>query len=187
METRLLGYYGEQAAMDYIRHQTDYRIRCCNYRNRMGEIDIIADHGRTLVFIEVKTRRSERYGRPCEAVERRKRQKITCVASGYLKQFRLWDKPVVLTSSKSGPALTISRYPPRRPCFFCRKAVNSCLHAFQVLRPWPWRSRHRRRDGYFKRPAVLRFGGIASTSVKEAKERVRAALRTAVMSFPCGA
>ena len=93
METKLLGYYGEQAALAYIRHQTDYRIRCCNYRNRMGEIDIIADHGRTLVFIEVKTRRSERYGRPCEAVEWRKRQKITSVASGYLKQFRLWDKP----------------------------------------------------------------------------------------------
>ena len=59
METRLLGYYGEQAAMDYIRHQTDYRIRCCNYRNRMGEIDIIADHGRTLVFIEVWPRADE--------------------------------------------------------------------------------------------------------------------------------
>ena len=57
METKLLGYYGEQAALAYIRHQTDYRIRCCNYRNRMGEIDIIADHGRTLVLS--KSRRED--------------------------------------------------------------------------------------------------------------------------------
>lgn len=93
METRLLGYYGEQAAVTYIRHKGDYHIRCCNYRNRVGEIDIIAEHGKTLVFIEVKTRLSDRCGRPGEAVEWRKQQKIAAVASSYLAQFELWDKP----------------------------------------------------------------------------------------------
>lgn len=76
-----------------MRQEKGYHIRCCNYRNRLGEIDIIADDGDTIVFIEVKTRTTAAYGRPCEAVERRKRRKLTQVASAYLSQFGLWEKP----------------------------------------------------------------------------------------------
>ena len=47
----------------------------------------------TLVFIEVKTRTTAAYGLPCEAVERNKRRKITRVASAYLAQFDLWERP----------------------------------------------------------------------------------------------
>ena len=53
MEKNLLGYYGEQAALAFVRQEKGYHVRCCNYRNRLGEIDIIADDGHTLVFIEV--------------------------------------------------------------------------------------------------------------------------------------
>ena len=53
MEKNLLGYYGEQAALSFVRQEKGYHVRCCNYRNRLGEIDIIADDGHTLVFIEV--------------------------------------------------------------------------------------------------------------------------------------
>lgn len=49
--------------------------------------------GHTLVFIEVKTRTTAAYGLPCEAVERNKRRKITRVASAYLAQFDLWERP----------------------------------------------------------------------------------------------
>lgn len=93
MEKKALGYYGEQAALAYVRHEKGYHVRCCNYRNRLGEIDLIAEDGHTLVFIEVKTRTTATYGLPCEAVERNKRRKITRVASAYLAQFDLWERP----------------------------------------------------------------------------------------------
>ncbi len=76
-----------------MRHEKGYHVRCCNYRNRLGEIDLIAEDGHTLVFIEVKTRTTAAYGLPCEAVERNKRRKITRVASAYLAQFDLWERP----------------------------------------------------------------------------------------------
>ncbi|WP_370856691.1 YraN family protein [Megasphaera sp.] len=93
MEKNLLGYYGEQAALSFVRQEKGYHVRCCNYRNRLGEIDIIADDGHTLVFIEVKTRTTGSYGLPCEAVEKRKRRQITRVASAYLARFGLWERP----------------------------------------------------------------------------------------------
>ena len=93
MEKNLLGCYGEQAALAYVCREKGYRLCCCNYRNRLGEIDIIAEFGPTLVFVEVKTRTTGAYGLPCEAVERRKRRKITRVASAYLAQYGLWDRP----------------------------------------------------------------------------------------------
>lgn len=37
MEKKALGYYGEQAALAYVRHEKGYHVRCCNYRNRLGE------------------------------------------------------------------------------------------------------------------------------------------------------
>ena len=51
MEKNLLGYYGEQAALAFVRQERGYHVRCCNYRNRLGEIDIIADDGHTLVLV----------------------------------------------------------------------------------------------------------------------------------------
>lgn len=62
-----LGARGEDIAEKYLKKKS-YRIIERNYRCRLGEIDIIALDGRSLVFIEVKTRRNQNYGRPCEAV-----------------------------------------------------------------------------------------------------------------------
>ncbi|MCW5214310.1 YraN family protein, partial [Desulfobulbus sp. US5] len=56
-----------------------------NYRLRIGEVDIIARDGEYLVFIEVKTRRSTRFGSPFEAVDARKQQQIVKIASAYLQ------------------------------------------------------------------------------------------------------
>ena len=63
-----------------------YRILEQNYRNSLGEIDIIAKDRDTLVFVEVKTRSSLRFGSPKRAVTPQKQRKISMVALAYLKQ-----------------------------------------------------------------------------------------------------
>ncbi len=63
-----------------------YRILERNYRNRIGEIDIIAKEGLVLVFIEVKARKTARYGSPKNAVTPAKQMKISNTALAYLKE-----------------------------------------------------------------------------------------------------
>lgn len=77
------GRNGEELAVRYLEEQ-GYAIVARNYRLRMGEIDIIARDGEFLVFVEVKTRRSSRYGSPFEAVDFHKQQQIIRVARMYL-------------------------------------------------------------------------------------------------------
>lgn len=85
-----LGQRGENLAVAYLRKK-GYKIIEQNYKTRIGEIDIIAIDGKTLVFIEVKTRESLEYGHPFESVNKNKRRKIANVAMLYLK--RLKDIP----------------------------------------------------------------------------------------------
>lgn len=77
-----LGTRGEDIAEKYLRKK-GYRIVERNYRCRLGEIDIIALDGRSLVFVEVKTRRNQNYGRPCEAVNAVKIRHILRTAACY--------------------------------------------------------------------------------------------------------
>jgi putative endonuclease len=62
-----------------------YRIVARNYRNRLGEIDIIAEHKGVIVFVEVKARRTLGYGHPKWALTPAKRRKISMTALAYLK------------------------------------------------------------------------------------------------------
>ncbi len=78
------GEKGETLAAWYLK-QNGYKIIEQNYRNQMGEIDIIAKEKKTIVFVEVKTRRSIRYGSPKWAVTPKKQRKISMVALYYLK------------------------------------------------------------------------------------------------------
>ena len=83
-EDRLsLGRWGEQQAARYLRRRL-YRIVATNYRCRHGEIDLIAQRGKTLAFVEVKTRRGRCFGAPQEAVTPRKQQQIIATANHYL-------------------------------------------------------------------------------------------------------
>lgn len=82
-----LGEKGEGLAAKFLR-KNGYKIIEQNYTTRIGEIDIIAMDGETLVFVEVKTRESLYYGRPFEAVTRLKRRKISNVAILYLKRLK---------------------------------------------------------------------------------------------------
>lgn len=75
----ILGRQGEQAAADYL-HRAGFRILARNWRCSDGEIDIVAADRRVLVACEVKTRSSERYGTPLEAVTARKRSRLRRLA-----------------------------------------------------------------------------------------------------------
>jgi putative endonuclease len=83
-----LGKKGEEAAVRYLAKRK-YKILARGFRMFRGEIDIIAFHHRTLVFCEVKTRRSRRYGFPEEAVTEAKQDQIRKIAQGYLVKNRL--------------------------------------------------------------------------------------------------
>ncbi len=85
-----LGEKGEGVAVKFLKKK-GYKIIIQNFKTRIGEIDIIARDGKTLAFIEVKTRESIEYGQPFEAVNKFKRRKIVNVATLYLK--RLKDIP----------------------------------------------------------------------------------------------
>ncbi|MEW6600814.1 MAG: YraN family protein [Nitrospirota bacterium] len=82
-----LGQRGEGLAVQFLRKR-GYKIIAQNYKTRIGEIDIIAMEGDTLVFVEVKTRESIAYGRPFEAVDYFKKKKIANVALLYLKKLK---------------------------------------------------------------------------------------------------
>lgn len=79
------GKKGEQLAKQYL-VSNNYHILDMNHRNKIGEIDIIAMHNDILVFVEVKTRTSTKYGYPYEAVNRKKQEKIIYTSLLYLKQ-----------------------------------------------------------------------------------------------------
>jgi putative endonuclease len=78
-----LGQTGERLAAERL-VQCGYRILERNVRSRYGEIDIVAEDGDDLVFVEVKTRRGVAYGLPEEAVTVRKQQKLIELALYYL-------------------------------------------------------------------------------------------------------
>ncbi len=81
------GYKGESIAVGFLK-KNGYKILEQNYKNKLGEIDIVAKDRGTLVFVEVKTRRSDQYGHPKWAVTPRKQRKISMVALYYLKENR---------------------------------------------------------------------------------------------------
>lgn len=83
--SRQSGAEGEAVAADYL-IEKGYHILERNYRTALGEIDIIARDGETLVFVEVKARSSARFGPPQLAVDHRKQIKITRVALDYISR-----------------------------------------------------------------------------------------------------
>jgi putative endonuclease len=89
--SKLIGDRGERAAVRFLRRQ-GYRILARNWQNKIGELDIIALDGKTLVFVEVKTRRSLKAGSPTEAITPTKQKQLTRAALSYLKKYKLLDK-----------------------------------------------------------------------------------------------
>ena len=87
-----LGKQGEDLAASFL-EQKGFTIVCRNYRCRSGEIDIIARKKKLLCFIEVKTRRTRRFGLPQEAVTPAKQYKIGRVAQDFLQRHKLENWP----------------------------------------------------------------------------------------------
>lgn len=80
-----LGRTGEEAAAAHL-GSLGYRILERNYRCRQGEIDVVAERAGTIVFCEVKTRRTERWGQPSEAVDYRKQARLRRLAGAWLAE-----------------------------------------------------------------------------------------------------
>lgn len=78
-----LGKRGEQLAAQFLKRK-GYRIIAQNWRCQIGELDIIARHHRTLVFVEVKTRSSASFGYPEESVDATKQRRLRKLAELYL-------------------------------------------------------------------------------------------------------
>jgi len=89
-----------------------YKIIEQNYRTPLGEIDIIAREKKIIVFVEVKSRRSVRFGNPKWAVTPQKQRKISRVALQYLKSTRQMNKSarfdvVAVCSNRDEPQIEI--------------------------------------------------------------------------------
>ncbi len=87
------GRFGEEVAVKLLR-SAGYAILETNFKTIHGEVDVIALDGETIVFVEVKTRTSERYGTAAEAVDARKQRHIINVSHDYLAQKGL-EEPYV--------------------------------------------------------------------------------------------
>lgn len=89
---RLLGKEAEAAAERFLR-QKGFRILDRNVRVGRGELDIVARVGETLIFVEVKARRTDHYGGVSHAVTARKEQQLIQLAARYLARRRLDNQP----------------------------------------------------------------------------------------------
>jgi putative endonuclease len=83
MNTKEIGDFGERAAEEYL-EEKDYEILERNFRLKFGEIDIIAENDACIVFVEVKTRKSNLFGEPSEYVNRNKRMRVKKAAACYM-------------------------------------------------------------------------------------------------------
>ncbi len=82
MKRRDTGILGEKLAGDFLKKR-GYHIVETNYRCPEGEVDIIARHKDSLVFIEVRTKRSREFGSPEESITPAKKEKLRTVAARY--------------------------------------------------------------------------------------------------------
>ncbi len=91
--TSVQGFRGEALAASYLEQQ-GYRVRERNYRCRRGEIDLVAEEGAVLCFVEVRSTRSSAYGSPLETVDRGKQRRLIQAARHYLYHRGLADREV---------------------------------------------------------------------------------------------
>jgi putative endonuclease len=87
-----IGNYGERVAAAFLRRQ-GYRVLTRNYRVTGGEIDLVCRHGDILVFVEVRSRAGEMFGRPAESIDTRKEDALRHAARRYLELLGRQDIP----------------------------------------------------------------------------------------------
>lgn len=84
-EKRLLGRWGEELAARELEHR-GHKVLAAGWHCRFGEIDLITQQGGFLCFVEVKLRRTERFGTPGAFVDARKQERLRISAQLYLAQ-----------------------------------------------------------------------------------------------------
>jgi len=89
MDNINIGKYGEDLACKYLETK-GYKIKERNFRTFLGEIDIVSEYKGNVIFVEVKTRRSDKFGYPEEAINYNKQRKIIKNALCYLAKYNLW-------------------------------------------------------------------------------------------------
>ena len=94
METtsKALGAIGEELAFHFLIRR-GYKILLRNYTSPLGEIDLIAKEKGAVVFVEVKTRKSDAMGMPAESVTSEKRHHIVKNAKYYINRYGIHDVP----------------------------------------------------------------------------------------------
>lgn len=120
-----LGERGEKLAARHLR-RNGYKILARRFKGRGGEIDLCCRHKDTLVFVEVKTRKDERFGAPSEAVTRDKQRNLSKTALDYLRllgnpqvKFRFDIVEVLIQDGARNPA-----------------AVRLIQNAFELTEPY---------------------------------------------------
>ena len=108
--TLRLGTLGEDVAAEALR-KGGYRIVARNHRCRRGEVDLIAEKGELLVFVEVRTRATAAFGGPEETVDARKQRRVIAAARDFLAQRRGPAKAarfdvIAVVDGPTGPTLT---------------------------------------------------------------------------------
>ena len=89
--TAVVGKWGEQQAVAFLKAEGFSILGCNVCQNRHDEIDVIAQKKDLLVFVEVKTRKREDYGRPAMAVDKDKRHALNRAAATYLRKVKYPD------------------------------------------------------------------------------------------------
>jgi putative endonuclease len=89
---KLFGQEGESAAERHLCRK-GYRIVARNLRSPAGELDLVAEDGQVLVFVEVKARRTDEFGGAIHAVHQRKQEKLIQLAAQYLARHHVKDRP----------------------------------------------------------------------------------------------
>lgn len=107
------GKLAEEIARTFL-EQNGFQVLARNFRTRLGEVDIIAKEKGTFCFIEVKSRSSDRFGSPLEAVSLTKQKQISKVAISFLNEKRLLDQNarfdvVSVIFTQGGPKIELIR------------------------------------------------------------------------------
>lgn len=87
-----MGHAGEAAAVRHLQEQ-GFRVLARDWRSRLGQADILAEDGETLVLVEVKARRGTAFGLPQEAVDARKQKKLRTLLEVYRSETRRREQP----------------------------------------------------------------------------------------------
>ena len=83
--SKLSGAWGEAQAAAYLKKK-HYRLVAAGYRSRFGEIDLIVENRKYLVFVEVKLRKNDRFAQAMEYVDRHKQDRLRATAAMYLQE-----------------------------------------------------------------------------------------------------